>query len=135
LSGKASAAPVPTANIGYRFAATLTDPGLVQFGGDSVDLRLLDAAGQVAHSRRFLAPSGYAAVAATVIRRADGTGFFVFVPAGATSPLSPGQYRLALTYNRDNRAAIPDSQVLTQNGSAEPELATLDVPWLTVRPR
>jgi hypothetical protein len=134
FSGNASAAPAPTANVGYRFAATLADPGSVRFGGDSADLRLLDATGQVVHSRRFLAPSGYATLAATVLRRADGTGFFVFVPYGGTSALSPGQYRLALTCNRDNRAAVPDSQVLTQNGSADPEVATLDIPWLTVPP-
>jgi len=54
----------------------------------------------------------------------------------AVSPgtsLQPGQYRLAVTSWRDNRTAAPTSQVLTENGSSGPEVATLDIPWSTLQ--
>jgi hypothetical protein len=34
--------------------------------------------------------------------------------------MEPGQYRLVLTYLRDNRATLATSQVLTENGSSGP---------------
>ena len=129
FSGNASAAPAATDNVSYRFAAELDDPGTVHFGTDSAALRLLDPSGAVVHSRGFLA--SYSPVPATVLRRADGTAFAVLVPAAGKpgTALTPGQYRLVLTYLRDNRAVAPTSQVLTENGSTDAEVAVLDIPW------
>jgi hypothetical protein len=132
FSGNASTAPAPADNVSYRFAALLDDPGSVRFGADAADLRLVDPNERVVHARRFFAPAVYGAVNARVIRRADGTGFVVVVPAGnaAGTELAPGQYRVALSYLRDNRAAIPTSQVFSENGSTQPESAALDAPWI-----
>jgi hypothetical protein len=68
---------------------------------------------------------------ARVLRKADGTGYFIMrVPGGPAtiSPLAPGQYRLALLYRRDNRATDPASRVLRQANSSTSEQATLDIP-------
>jgi hypothetical protein len=61
-----------------------------------------------------------------VLRNADGTRFFVVRPAGAS--LAEGQYRLSMTYQRDNRAADSASQVLSEAGNTAPEQVTLDIP-------
>ena len=61
---------------------------------------------------------------ARVLRKVDGTGFFIVVPAAV-----PGQYRLKMAYRRDNRSADPDSQVLSEAGSSAPEHVTIDIPW------
>jgi hypothetical protein len=70
------------------------------------------------------------AVAVRALRKADGTGFFLFVPAANAvgSHLTPGAYRLRLTYRRDNRVAIANSQVFSQAGDTGPEVVTLDIP-------
>jgi hypothetical protein len=47
-----------------------------------------------------------------VLRRADGLEFAI-VPPGA---VDPGDYRLKLTYRRDNTASEPGSIVLSQSG-------------------
>ena len=91
------------------------------FGNGPVELRLLAADGVEVHTRRFLAGSDYAAVAANVLRRRDGTAFFVSVPALAT-----GTYRLHFVFRRDNRAADPASLVLSEGGVSSPETADLD---------
>ena len=133
FSGNASNAPAAADNVSHRFAAGLGDPGTRHFGSDAVDLRLVDSHENVVHARRFFAPLNYAAVNAKVIRRADGTGLVIVVPA-ANAPgtaLPPGQYRMNLTYLRDNTAASSASQVLSENGSTQPEVVALDVPWIT----
>ena len=66
-----------------------------------------------------------------MLRKADGTAFALVVnhPSPPGSRIQPGEYRLALTYRRDNRAANPDSLLLSQAGDASPEAVNLDVPW------
>ena len=41
----------------------------------------------------------------------------------------PGEYRLRLTYRRDNTAADTESLVLSQAGDATDETAWIDMPW------
>jgi hypothetical protein len=40
-----------------------------------------------------------------------------------------GDYRLTLTYRRDNHKLDADSQVLTQAGDRGDEVAEIDIPW------
>lgn len=68
--------------------------------------------GTAGHTRQFLPESGYAALTVRVLRNADGTRFFVVRPARAS--VAAGQYRLSMTYQRDNRAADSASQVLSE---------------------
>jgi hypothetical protein len=127
-SGNAADPPTPQDNVQYRFAAQLDDPAAVHFGADGVNLRLVDPHGTVLHGREFLAPTAYSAMPVRVLRREDGTGLAI-VPAAVGEALTPGQHRIRLAYARDNRAVAPTSPVLTENGSAAPEVAQLDVPW------
>jgi hypothetical protein len=106
------------------FRARLHAPG--------VDVRIVDAAGQERHMRRCLPDAAYADVpSARVLRAADGTGMLVFVPGAgpAGTALTAGEYRVRLTYRRDNTAADAGSLVLSQAGDASAETVLLDVGW------
>jgi hypothetical protein len=130
-SGNERAAPPPESGLIRRFIASGNDPGALNFPFAGVDLRVVNPNGTIAHTRRFLPGGDYASVPARVLRKADGTAFFIVVPSAdpAGSHLIPGQYRLQLTYRRDNRAVDPDSQVLSAAGRTTPEQPTIDIPW------
>jgi hypothetical protein len=55
----------------------------------------------------------------------------VFVPGAgpAGTDLAAGEYRLRLTYRRDNTATDAGSTVLSQAGDTSDETALIDVPW------
>jgi hypothetical protein len=91
------------------------------FGSGPVELQLLAADGRVIHARHFLAERDYAAVPAQVLRRHDGTAFFIL-----PSTLAPGAYRLNFVFHRDNRGTDAKSLVLSEGGSTTPELVELD---------
>lgn len=73
----------------------------------------------------------YVEVPSKVLRKADGAGVIVVSPVMASpgSFLPPGEYRLVLTYRRDNRGKDQNSEVLSEAGNTSPEEATLDLPW------
>jgi hypothetical protein len=54
----------------------------------------------------------------------------MILPAGH---LEAGQYRVQLTYLRENRAADPGSQVLREAGPGTPEVVTLDIPGRRIK--
>jgi len=65
------------------------------------------------------------------LRKADCTAFVVLVPS-TTAPgslLELADYRLRMTYRRNNQAVDPGSVVLSQAGVTADEVVTLDVPW------
>lgn len=136
-SGNAADAPAARpedAGVVQRYAASLEDRGQPRFPSNGVELRVVKVDGTAGHQRRFLPDPAYESLPdARVIRSRDGTGFFVLSaaapPIGAT--LTPGNYRLAMSYRRDNRATDPDSQVLSQVGSTLDESVVLDIPWQT----
>ena len=134
-AGSATGPPSPPAEPGLvqRFIAAAGAAGQIRLPVGGAALRLVGRGGIVGHARRFLPPGSYTAVSdARVLRRADGTGFFIMrVPAGPAtiSPLAPGQYCLVLLYRRDNRAIDPASHVLRQANSSSSEQVTLDIPW------
>ena len=96
----------------------------------SVELRLIAPNGNVAHSKHFLPDTYYVSEDVSVLRKADGTGFFMIHLDDNLNvlPLSPGQYRLKLTYHRNNRTRVPTSQVFSQAGNDANEIVTLDIP-------
>lgn len=131
FSGNEAAAPAPEAGVIRRFVADLDDPGRLHFTAAGADLRLRAPHEQGGHSRRFLADGAFALAGARVLRKADGTGLVVVVPAGtaAGTHLDAGQYRLQMTYSRDIRANDPTAQVLSENGDTGSEKVTLEMPW------
>jgi len=115
-----------------RFVASFDEPGRLRLPAEGADLRLSTVSGVSGHARAFLPDTSYDAAAIRVLRKADGTGFFVAEPAPTPAGwtyLAAGQYRLKLTYRRDNRAADPASQILREAGRSDPERVTIDVPW------
>jgi len=130
--GNEDQAPSGEAGMEQRFCAAADQAGTLRLPPEGAELRLLSPKDAVLHRRRFLPPTAYSAINnARVLRRRDGTAFFLFVPAGnaAGTLLDAGEYRLNLTYKRDNTSADPDSRKLSQAGSTATETATLDVPW------
>lgn len=116
----------------YRFIASRGEEGQLRIPAKGVDLRLVTPNGTFSHIRSFIPNESYHALSDTgILRKADGTGFFMLVLAASSagSRLEPGQYRLQLKYRRDNRDAHPDSQVFRQAGNKDDEYAIIDIPW------
>lgn len=131
-AGNRADAPIEEPDVVRRFVALLDERGQLRLPPTGVDLRLRASGASEGHARRFLPPSAYDSVnAARVLRKADGTAFFVFVPVASAvgSALTVGQYRFQLTYRRDNRVIDPGSQVFSQAGDRQEERATIDIPW------
>ncbi len=116
-----------------RFIASFDEHGQLRLSADGTDLRILAPGSTNGHSRHFLPNELYTFVgSAKVLRKADGTGLFITIPTDSPigSELIDGQYRLKLTYRRDNSVVNASSPVLRQAGSSEPEQLKLDIPWL-----
>lgn len=131
-AGNEADAPAEEQGVVRRFIASGADHGQLRLPADGADLRLRAPDGAEEHARRFLPDADYLFVAAIqVLRKADGTGFFVIVPSvtQASSALAPGQYRLRMTYRRNNQAIDPGSQLLSEAGNKSDERATIDIPW------
>jgi hypothetical protein len=99
----------------------------------SRELRVVAPDGKVIRARHFPPEEDYAAEDVRVLRKADGTGFFLFKPAGDSGPVpfALGQYRLKLTYRRENRDFDPASRILSQAGNRADEVVTIDIPLQT----
>src|SRR5207249_4916763 len=91
------------------------------------ELRLIDPSPSIQHRRTILPPSAFAAVNIRLLRKPDGTGV-ILVP-DAAAQFSAGEYRILMTYRRDNRANAPTSTVLSESGDHSPEHVLIDVPW------
>jgi hypothetical protein len=68
-----------------------------------------------------------------LLRKSDGSGFIIVStgPTPSGSFLPQDEYRLVLTYRRDNRTNDRNSDVLSEAGITAPETATLILPWPT----
>jgi len=125
-----AAVPASEPGILQRFAAPAAPP----LPAAGTRFRLVVPAETRWHARLFLPDAAYRAVAVRLLRKADGTSFFL-LPAPPASAFPSGQYRWRWTYRRDNRAASPGSPILSQAGDSSPERVTLDIPWeLVVSP-
>jgi uncharacterized linocin/CFP29 family protein len=129
---EADAPPVQPEDRGVvrRFVAPLDEHGQVRLTPQGTDLRLVPTGKTAEHMRRFLPDDTYARRDVRVLRNRDETSFFV-VPAATPpgSPLEVGQYRLAMTYRRNNQAIDADSQVFSETGNTSDEKARIDIPW------
>ena len=109
-----------------RFVAALDENGQVTLPIGGVDLRITTSNDEAGHSRTFLPETVYQQLNLDVIRKADGTAFFIVNQNGV--PLDSGQYRLVITYRRDNRRIDPDSPVLSEADNTGDEIVTIDIP-------
>jgi len=131
LAGNRAEAPKMEPNVVHRFVASLDETGRIRLPMDGTDLRVRAPGSMGGHSRRFLPDKSYTPADTHIIRKADGTGFFLIVPqmSSVGNQLAAGQYRLKFTYQRDNRTSDPSSQVLNQAGDCGAESVVIDIPW------
>jgi hypothetical protein len=126
-AGSPDQAPPRAPGVQQRFAAAAGELGLPFLPTAGARLRVVAPGGGPGHARDVRPAADHSAVAASdvrVLRRADGTAFFLYRAGG---PLAAGTHRLSLTFRRDNRAADPGSLVLSQAGETASELAVLDI--------
>ena len=131
-AGNMADVPPEAPGVIRRFIAALDERGHLRLPTESAELRLRRSDGTSGHMCHFLPHTDYASIEARVLRKVDDTGFFIVVPAAVPvgSHLAVGQYRLKMTYRRDNRAVAPDSIVFRQAGVTDPEQVTIDIPWM-----
>jgi hypothetical protein len=109
-----------------RFVASAPDRGKVRFPANGVRLRLCASGSAVGSARYFLPSSAFQSINVRLLRKADGTGFFM-VPAAGTTEFASGQYRWHLIYRRNNRATDSLSQVYSQAGDRSSEKVKLEI--------
>lgn len=125
-----SAIPIsPTGLVGVD-AASIDPPRRIFY---SIEVRIVAPDGEIVNARHFLPDDDYASEDLKVLRKADGTGFFIIKLDGGLNaiPFSLGQYRLKLTYHRNNRTRVSTSQIWSQAGIDADEIVTLDIPLQT----
>jgi hypothetical protein len=128
-SGSPDGAPPAPFRTLDRFRAATGNPGDLQLIGDVVDLRLRAADGSVIHARRFISPGRYVRQSFRLLRKADGTAFFILPTGDLAASFPAGGFRIDATFRRDNRAADAASIVLSEARQTTDENVTLDVPW------
>lgn len=129
FAGNEADAPPVEPGVIRRFVASQGEPGQLRLSAqDGARLRIRGPGRTGGHARHFLPNRDYVTIDARVLRKADGTGFFV-MPAAPGSALSIGQYRLKLTYRRDNTGVDPSSLVFSEAGDSADERVALDLPW------
>jgi hypothetical protein len=99
----------------------------------SLEFRIVGPDGKIIHTRHFLPDDDYVSEDVEVLRKADGTGFFMVKPNSGSSdiPFPLGQYRLKLTYHRNNKTLVSTSPILSQAGNQADEVVTIDIPLQT----
>jgi hypothetical protein len=131
-AGNSSAPYLPSPKPGQvqRFVASGKDPGQIRLTSGVAYLRLIGpdgTDGKIIHARNFVADGRYNLASSGVVRKADGTSLFIFLP---DAPQSEAKlYRLKMTYYKDNTSKDPDSRVLSQGGDRGPENVNIDIPW------
>jgi hypothetical protein len=122
-------APDSLPNTQDLFVAGTGERGEVHFLGSSCDLRITEALGKVQQTRTFLNASVYSPLMGIrLLRRLDGTAFVILqsAPLPIGSQFNPGEYRLLLTYRRDNTAVDPTSPIQREAGTTTPESTSID---------
>jgi hypothetical protein len=132
-AGNQKSAPPQEEGVKQRFAAKKGETGERHLTAkEGARLRLVALDGRTGHERDFLRDKGadnqYNPVnKALLMRKRDGTNFFLVIQPAAFGSQTPGTYRLSFTYRRDNRDKDVHSQVLSQAGSSEPEHVVIDI--------
>jgi hypothetical protein len=109
-----------------RYLAPLDETGRIRFPAEGVDVRLVGPRDKGGHVRRFLPENVYVPTEGRLLRKADGTGFFIMA-----SSFEVGHYRLKMSYRRDNRDVDPECQVYSEAGNRDLEHVNIDIPWQT----
>ena len=88
-------------------------------------IQLLDRNGKILHTRHIEPSSSFATQQAILVRNADGTRAFVFIPQGGelAASLVQGKYTFDFVYNRNIGPADVD---LKRHGSDEPEESVIE---------
>lgn len=123
-SGNQQSAASSEPGVIRRFISTGSDQGEVKFPSNGVYLRLRGPGGVEGHKRPFLPDSVHSTVDAgslRLIRKLDGTAFFLIVTTGS----SPNGYRLKMTYLRDKGDGSP---VSSEAGNSNAEIVVMDIP-------
>lgn len=113
-------APSAEPGLVHRCVALAGEQGSLRLRQGGVSLRIAGPDGRSGHSRAFLPDSGYSPVTVSALRKADGTGLFLFPSADG----APASYRLRWVYHRDRNEA---GRAFSQAGSRAPERVTLDL--------
>jgi hypothetical protein len=125
-----NASPIAPAGLVGVDAVSVDPDRRIVYG---IELRIVAPDGKILHARHFLPDDDYVPEDMGVLRKVDGTGFFIIKPDGGSKllPFLAGQYRLKLTYHRNNRERVSTSQIWSQAGSDADEIVTLDIPLQT----
>lgn len=125
-SGNKSNAVEDIKSIQQRYIANFEESGFIRFRNNQQLLRIAEKSGHIIHTKKFLRNDLYTEVQAKIVRKRDGTKFFLF-PTIPGEDLQANDYRLSLKFRRDNTAYIPESQVLRQIGASDEEKASIDI--------
>lgn len=105
-----------------RSAALAGESGALRLAAQGTTLRIVTPDGQLEHARSFLPHGEFASVAASALRKADGTGLFLFPANAATA--SGGSHRLRWTWHR----ARPEAgRPFSQAGDRSSERVMIDL--------
>jgi hypothetical protein len=114
----------------HRRSVTLAgERGRLRLPASVTTLRLAGPGGAAGHARSFLPDGAYVSLPLLLLRKADGTAFFL-VTKGSPSG-GAGLLRLNLTYYRDRPQA---GRPMSQAGDRSPELVVLDIPETATLP-
>jgi hypothetical protein len=108
-----------------RYMARFGETGDIHFRNTRQQLRIIDRNGNSIHDQQFLQQDQYAAFAARIIRKRDGTGFFLF--PSVAEELKTNTYRLELKFRKNNTTDVPDSQVWRQAGDDLEEVVFIHI--------
>lgn len=130
-SGSIGASTEEEPGIKHRYVLELDDPGRWRFPVKSTQIRYLDHLNNNLHDRTFLAKELYNKRDFLILRNRDSTKFFLILPneTPARTLLPKGEYRLHLTYRKDNKLQDPESLVYSEVGLTNEEVVTIDIPW------
>jgi len=133
FAGSAAQAPPAESGVVQRFLASIGEQGHLRLSPGDTELRLIAPDETHSHARKFLPSGEYAKVNARLLRKQDGTGFFIIVPdmSSPGTKLKAGLYRLKMTYRLNNKTLDPASQTLSKAGRSDAEQVVLELPWQT----
>lgn len=133
FSGNVVDAPAAVPLEERRFRATMSDKGRPQLSRETAPMRLVSPIPAVTQQRVFIDGSLFIAAPVTILRKADGTGFFILSPSAGVpgTRFARSEYRIRLTYRRNNKAREPESTLLSEAGQSSDEVVTLNIPWST----
>lgn len=127
-SGNKANAFEAVTNIEQRFVADLDQVGVINFTGNLQKLRLLTPKEECLHQNVFQRSSKFSNENIKVLRKRDGTAFFIF--KADNGAFVEGNRQIAIAFKRNNKANDSESQIWKQAGDDSNEIVVLNVPWV-----